>query len=255
MDQPDLNPQAWLQSEFRARRAKNGAYSLRRMAQQLGIPSGRMSELLNGRRRITVRVAEKICSALKYDLAKRQKFMALVTNGQNSLEDALYTQLSADAFQVLADWHHFAILSVMDLDDFDPAPKVVGARLGISSTEVRESYDRLLRLGLIERQGQSFRKTSKDITTTHDIESAALRISHKQNLELAARSLDEDPVSVRDVTSITMAIDIAKLPAAKAMIKKFRRSLCRFLESDQKNEVFNLNIQLFPLTMRKTKYR
>ncbi len=94
-------------------------------------------------------------------------------------------------------------------------------------------------------------KTSKNVTTTHDVQSAALQLSHKQNLELAALALDEVAIEHRDITSITMAIDAKKLPLAKAMIKNFRRQLSEFLESGNKNEVYNLNVQLFPLTKRK----
>jgi len=45
-----------------------------------------------------------------------------------------------------------------------------------------------------------------------------------------------------------MAIDSSKLPAAKEMIRTFRRKLCEFLESGKKDEIYNLNIQLVPTT-------
>ena len=56
------------------------------------------------------------------------------------------------------------------------------------------------------------------------------------------------PVESRDITSMTMAIDKNKIPEAKRKIKQFRRNLCQFLESGEKNEVYNLNVQLIPLT-------
>lgn len=232
------------------------------MAQQLDLPSGRLSELLSGRRDLTPAAALKIATKLSYDPAKRQKFLELVEAKRTRaaqpepMSHEKYLQLSADAFYVLSDWHHFAILSLIDLDDFDPAPSAIAKRLGLSTIEVRGSLERLTRLGLVTQDKLgNIKKTSKNITTTHDVESAALKLSHKQNLELAAQALDEVGVEMRDITSITMAIDVEKLPLAKQMIKKFRRQLSEFMESGSKNEVYNLNVQLFPLSKTRTKDR
>jgi uncharacterized protein (TIGR02147 family) len=258
MDINETSPQAWLQAEFRLRRKKNPNYSLRRMAQQLGLASGRLSELMNGRRRVTRATALKIAGKLAYPPEKKRLFLetladhASARGEREESDEVTYQQLSTDAFHVLADWYHFAILSLMELDDFDPAPLAIAARLGITPTEARSSLDRLLRLGLIEKKKDGrLTKTAKNLTTTNDIESAALQESHRQNLALAAASLDEDELSLRDITSITMAIDVAKLPLAKTLIKKFRRQLSAQLEAGAKNEVYNLNIQLIPLTKRR----
>jgi uncharacterized protein (TIGR02147 family) len=226
------------------------------MAQQLGLPSGRLSEILNGRRRLSRPLAEKISEALAYPPKKRAKFLDLV-DSQNggwieTTEKPGYLQLSTDAFHVLADWYHFAILSLIETDDFNPAPAAIAQRLGISPTQARSSLDRLIRLGLIRvLTDGTILKTSANISTTHDVESAALRFSHKQNLELAIASLEDHAINERDITSMTMAVDSEKLPIAKAMIKKFRRDVCTFLEGGVKNEVYNLNVQLIPLTKRK----
>jgi hypothetical protein len=46
-----------------------------------------------------------------------------------------------------------------------------------------------------------------------------------------------------------MAIDKRKLPNAKKMIRKFRRELCAYLEIRRvRDEVFNLDVQLVPVT-------
>ncbi len=256
MDLVETSPQTWLQSEFRARKQKNASYSLRRMAQQLDLPSGRLSEILSGRRKLTRQLGEKICERLGYSPEKRQRFLATI-DGQRAEDgdyrEANFLQLSTDAFNVLADWHHYAILSLMELEDFDPAPLAIAARLGISSVEARSSLEAMKRLGLLKVDGGRLVKTTNNITTTRDISSAALRLSHKQNLELAAAALDDVAVELRDVTSMTMAVDIAKLPEAKAMIRRFRRKLSNFMESGKKNEVYNLTIQLIPLTKKRGK--
>ena len=47
---------------------------------------------------------------------------------------------------------------------------------------------------------------------------------------------------------MTMAIYPKKLPMAKTMIRDFREQLCQYLETDNKTEVYELAIQLFPKT-------
>jgi len=203
-------------------------------------------------------MAIKIAEKLAYPPDKRQRFLQTLTGrvptGQAEQEAPLdddFLQLSADAFHILADWYHFAILSLVELDDFNPAPNAVAARLGITVIEARASLDRLKRAQLIREKNGKIEKTAKNITTTHDIESSALKLSHQQNLSLAAVAMDEVGLEFRDFTSMTMAIDATRLPIAKEMIRKFRRQLCLFLESGKKTDVYNLNVQLFPLTKKR----
>ena len=50
---------------------------------------------------------------------------------------------------------------------------------------------------------------------------------------------------------MTMAINKEKLPEAKERIKKFRRELSQFLnEGETNNEVYNLSISLYPVTVK-----
>jgi hypothetical protein len=47
-----------------------------------------------------------------------------------------------------------------------------------------------------------------------------------------------------------MAIDIGKLPEARERIKEFRRDLAKYLcRSGGRNDVYNLSISLYPLTL------
>lgn len=137
----------------------------------------------------------------------------------------------------------------METDHFSNDVRWMAQRLDLSSVEIRSAIERLERLGLLTEKNGKLVPTQKQLTTTHDIESAALQRSHKQSLEQAIETLDSVPVELRDITSMTMAIDLKRIPQAKAMIKKFRREVCDLLESgDSKSEVYNINIQLVPIT-------
>jgi len=85
--------------------------------------------------------------------------------------------------------------------------------------------------------------TTADKTTTN----AALRKHQRQSLEKALHSLENDPIEARSMTSMTMAIDPARLPEAKRLIEDFTQKLSQFLENGQSTSVYQLGIALFPL--------
>ena len=242
----------WLRREYLKRRNKNVAFSLRAFARVLKVPSGRLSEIFSGKRKLTIQLAESIAQRLGMSPQEKERFLkSLPQNGVRNRTwtpvDNAYKQLSIDTFCVISDWYHYATLSLLELRDFDPSPKSIATRLGISVVEARAAIERLLRLELIARKGNSLVRTETSLTTTHDIVSSRLRRFHRQTLEKAIRSLEDIPLESRDITSITMAIDANKLPAAKRMISRFRRRMAGFLESGERTAVYTLNVQLFPL--------
>lgn len=70
---------------------------------------------------------------------------------------------------------------------------------------------------------------------------------------MAEQSLDNDAVDTRDFVSITMAIDVDKIPEAKRRIREFWSELRQFLEFGSKKEVYQFSAQLFPLSRVQSK--
>jgi uncharacterized protein (TIGR02147 family) len=160
-----------------------------------------------------------------------------------------FVQLNMDQFRLISDWHHYAILSLVETKTFREDSDWIAKRLGIDAARAQSSLDGLLRLGLLIRtRGGKLKHGGKQITTTIDIPNASLRRAHYQNLDLARRSLDSDPVTERGFSSITVATTPRKLEEAKRRIREFRRNLTTYLEADEKTEVYQINFQMFPLT-------
>ncbi|MAF91947.1 MAG: hypothetical protein CL674_11820 [Bdellovibrionaceae bacterium] len=256
-----------LNNEWKSRRQMNPAYSLRAFAKDLGVAASGLSSILNGKQGISEKMARKISSGLGLNAKEEEVFVSLVNAkfhrsekkkleaqkkiGERQRQAASFTSLSEDSFRLIADWYHFAILNVMTLDAFDGTKEFISEELGLDRGIITEGIERLLRVGLVNEEfGKFSLKERKNITTTHDVASNALRNSHLQRMKLAANSLQKDPIDERDITFISMGIDKKKLPQAKEMITKFRRELAEFLESGEKNAVYNLNVQLIPLSRR-----
>ena len=95
-----------------------------------------------------------------------------------------------DAFQSVADWHHFAILSLFALDGFRPDAAWIGKALGISEREATSALERLKRLKFLEESGGKLKRAKEYLQTTDGVPSTAIRHFHKQILEKAMAALE-----------------------------------------------------------------
>ncbi|MDG0815089.1 TIGR02147 family protein [Bdellovibrio svalbardensis] len=239
----------FLLNEFQRQKTLSPALTNSQFAKNLGIPASRLSDYLNGRRVMTVAVAKQITKNLSLNPADLEHLKTLIELDKKSKKTLRSeTQLREDEFSVICDWYHFAIMALMTLKSFQSDPAWIGERLNIPAEVAQAALDRLLRLGLIELKDKKFVATRRQLETTHNIPSDSLRRSHRQSLQQVVDQLDTVPVHLRDVTSITFAINRKKIAEAKGIIRKFRRKMADLMSQGPKTDVYNLNIQLFPVT-------
>lgn len=253
------SPTEWLRAEYLQRKEKNPNYSIRAFARRLKISAGSLAELLAAKRPLTGNMARRLADELCYSPQARESIVGMVQKHYASHQkiraftetiDSKYQRLEEDTFRLISEWYHLALLTLLETDDIEACPPAkMARRLGISTTEVRDALDRLERLNLVGREDGRW-KSKGDIETTTDVPSAAVRKFHHQSLEKAIESLESLPVAERDVTAITIAMDPEKLKLAKELIQKFRRNLADILGEGRKKEVYQLNIQLIPLTRK-----
>ena len=214
-----------------------------------------MSLILNGKRKVSKKLAEQISERLLFDPQERAD--VLEPFRKRKLADQVaatesYVQLSADQYRVISDWRAFAILNLIKTEGFQSRPEWIAERLDLKLAEVSETLECLERLEMVAwKNGKLYRAVSK-YRTTDDVTSASLQRSHQQTLELAMRSLESDPVHARDFTWVTFPMDLEKMAKAKTAIRKFQDELMQVIGEDAKpTEVCRLAIQLFPLTQVK----
>lgn len=251
----------WLLEEYNKRREKNASFSMRAFARVAGVSSGQLSEFLSGKRELSESTLKRIIEKLKPETSVEQWLKSLVlTEKRRQPNDKVkkhkatpFTELDeAHTIDVIRDWHYFAIMCLLDTEDGEALTSdSMAARLSLSHVTVKESLEKLVCLRLIQTDGLHFKTTGARLTTTIDVPSEAIRFNHLQKMDLAKKSLVDDPVGVRDFSSSILALDPADLELAKALITKFRRNFCSQLESGSRKEVYLLNVQLLPLTKSK----
>ena len=242
--------QLTLLETFEERRARNRAYSLRAFARTCGISPASMSQVLSGKRRLTLKSAKRIAERLAFAPDERTKFLQNTAPRRDPevRELGQRDKLDIDRFKIIADWYHFAILSLSELKGQKASPAWISDKLGITRTEAASALRRLQDMGLLSVRNGRMKPTSRPLVSTNDIPCAALRKHQKQCLDRAAAALEEFTVEWRDFGAITMTLDPRKLPQAKKMIRRFRQQLASICESGDPKIVYHFCTQLFPVS-------
>jgi uncharacterized protein (TIGR02147 family) len=251
MDFCQNRSRSFLNDEFKERRDKNPSYSLRSYARDAGVNSGVMSQILNGRRSFTRKQAEKIADALRMSDESKRKFIGNVSQIPNEAAGnvkAPFRVLKSDAFHLIADWHHYAILSLLETNSPPKTSPAVAKRLGIDVGTARAAIDRLIRLGLVYRMDGRLVADTEGLRTTEDIPNEAIRESHRQILSKAAHSLEHVEINKRDASYVSFCCDPKDLLKAKKLIREFRRKFTKIMEVGEKREVYAISIHLIPLS-------
>lgn len=240
-----------LRDYFLEAQRKNSSFSLRAYAKKLQISPSALSEILNGKRRVSMALAQKLLIQIGKDPKEQHRILNQFTNGSSGPDSEDILTLSADQFHIVSDWYHFAILSLAETKGFQADAKWIAGRLGISLVQSEAAMERLERLQMVkwDRKKKKATLTGKEFRSPDDVALQAIRQSHLQDLELAEQAILQVPIERRDFTSMTMAIDAKKLPQAKKLIREFQDKISGLLETGSKDEVYKLCIHLLPLSV------
>lgn len=249
-----------LSEELRTRVARNPRYSLRAFAAALGVSPGELSEMMNGKRKLTLKNALKISRALNYSPEESESFLKLLheevahasgLSPRTEVPHAERRSLTVDLFHLVSEWYCFAIVNLAETKGFRFETRYIAKRLGISATEAKLALDRLERVGLIEREHGKFRVTPDFVLSPEGIPSPAVRKFHAQILDKAKDALETQEIHERDIAGISFAVDPNQIPLLK---KEIHELLDRWtnrldkLPSAEKTEVYHFETALFRLS-------
>jgi uncharacterized protein (TIGR02147 family) len=258
--------QDFLLEEFRNRRSRNPNYSLRAFARDLGMPASKLSQNLRGLCGISVAKAEGIADKIQLRDDDRRLFLALVESqharsrvARQQAATALekirrdkMDELSAEKFAIVRDWYHMAILEMSDMVGFRNDAAWIGSRLDLPVDIVKEALARLLEVGLLKEDEGRLVQTQMDLELPSGLPSRSVREHHKQILTKAIVAVDEVPVEEREYSTQTFAIARSVLPELKSLVREFQRQVARLSSQGEKDGVYALSIQLFPLLEKET---
>jgi uncharacterized protein (TIGR02147 family) len=138
------------------------------------------------------------------------------------------------------------------LEDFyDRTPALIASRLGLTVEDVESHLHHLAQYGLIryDADKKTYFNSGLFYTTSDGVPSSVLQRAHLRDLQKAGQTLTQEPVQKRDFTSITFAGNSQEMEKVKKEIRKFHDRICTMMEKGDKNNVYKLSVQLYPLTV------
>lgn len=254
----------FLQQELLRRCRFNPSYSLRAMARAIGLNHSTLSQIIRGKRPLTEKSVIKICQGLGLSSEETTNFMQSLVENQTQFGSKTVSvqQLSMDAYHVLADWYHLAILKLPKMTDFSNQPKWIAKKLGLSLNELNAAMERLKRLELItvsatgewmvrgDKESESMAMApSAAIATSEDLQVMAEQKSRKQMLDLAMSSLMKNTPGPGDHRFVTLALSKEKLAVAKEIVDECLSKLKQLNNTNDKaDDLIQFTASLFPLT-------
>lgn len=247
-----------LKEDLSQRQKTNPMYSLRSYAKFLDMHSSTLSQVINGKRALPFKHAPVVVDKLRLKPKERTLFLESLYKEKTAL-DLIKIDPEDDRFildesysKVIAEWEHYAFLTILDLDNFVPTLGNIAEKLGITLNRAEVVLNNLTtcELASVNEDG-TLKKTHSRTRTSEDVASVAIKEGHLEALEMGKHKLEEIEVELRDFSAMTIALDLEKLPEAKTIIREFRQKMGTLLRNGNKTEVYQLAIQLYPLTQIK----
>jgi uncharacterized protein (TIGR02147 family) len=267
-----LDYRQFLRAWYDAEKNRLPAFSYRYFARKAGFASPNFLKLvIEGDRNLSAESVERFVEVLKLSDHEASFFRDLVSWNQarNLAEKNLlfeqviaskrfqeWRKLDASRLEYLRHWYYPAIRELAAHPDFEADPAWIGPRLWVklSREEILRALEVLEKLGLLERDpGGRLTRGERTLSTGPRVQGDELRVMAKHCLrelmEQASEALDKVPAPLRDIGAITVAVRPENVAELKERIQRFRREMLeRCDQDDGASEVYQLNLQFFPLT-------
>lgn len=164
--------------------------------------------------------------------------------------------LGAGLYDYFANWVN-AVIRELAPAIKNPSPEKIALASfpKITAESTRDSLSFLIKNGFLKKRGNRYRQTSKSLSTGRiSIVAPSVRSFHRQMGELALNTLDKVPVTERNFSTLTLGLTEKSYQKILKELTHFRRKIIAIATNeDEVERVYELNLQLFPLTRKLNK--
>lgn len=258
----------FLQDWFASKKSGSQKFTHRAFAKDAGFSSSNYLQLvMTGKRNLSVSKAAPVAMAMGLKKFEQHYFETLIkfaqapsielrsrfakelvkikkSKGDESLPDHLF-QLYSEPFLV-------HLREMVSLPSFEENPEWIASHLNfdVSPDRIKTALDLLEKLGFLQRDAKGkLRQKDTLVQSGNEVLSAALFGYQHTMIQEAQKALETLPGSQRDVSSVTARLSWESLKIVKEKIIRLRNEILE-LERDERaaEDVFQLNLQLFPTT-------
>lgn len=161
-------------------------------------------------------------------------------------------------YEYFSHWYNPVIRELVTSLQYPNNPTWVAERIvpKITLGKVKKSIELLQTLGLIKRIGDTKKwiYTDRTISTPSEVLSMAVVKYHQDMITLAKESIERFDPAERDIRSITIGISEAGFNELKKRMESFWKEVLAFSDTQENaDQVVQVNMQLFPLSINKEK--
>jgi uncharacterized protein (TIGR02147 family) len=263
----------YLRDILEEKKKQNPRFSLRGFARVLGVQATFLSYILNGKRDLSDEMVQQFIERLDLPAPKARTFELLVklekaknkslktrileSLAESDPESVQGRLLDAAHFELIADWRHYAIFMLIDINDFIWTFPNVAEAIGISVPEVERALERLKILGAIEFKGQERpQRLETRLLAKAKVPTAAIKRYYADVFDLTKESLEKYQAPDRFNGSEVITLSEEQLGAASEMLEEcFRKIFSLSKQNKTRQNVYQLGIQLVPMVKISAKKR
>jgi uncharacterized protein (TIGR02147 family) len=263
-----MDYRSYLKSFFELKKSHNPNWSYGVWANKLGLKAtSSLTKIITGEREPGPDITQKMVSFFNFNSVEGQYFndlirlskikddprlkMMLMERMGREHPDAHLHIMDDRSVEIISNWFGLTIRELVKLSDFVEDAEWIQKRLmfEVSTTEINKTLDDLQHQGLIKRDKAGKLRVSDGLLhTTNDVASEGIKKYHEQMLDNAKVAIRSTPLEKREFNAETFVIDEKNLPEAKEFIREFKSKFVRNFEEKEGNQVYQLQIQFFPLT-------
>lgn len=244
-------------------------FSYRAFSRRTGFRApNHLQRVINGDRNLSSDAAVRYSQAMHLNSEEQDYFCTLVEHGHASkadeskrLSDKLLTMKRGRGVRRLdlahaeyhSHWYIPAIFEMISCRGFVADARWIAPRMRppILEEEAARALSVLRELCLVEESGGRLVPVDPMPTRGSEAPRDALAEYHRTMIESAKASITLVPSDERDISALTLCMSEAGLKRLKHRIQAFQKELLSLAaESQEGEQVIQLNMQLFPLTTR-----
>lgn len=263
----------YLRDYYETHKASNPDFSYRYLALRAGINSSAYFKyVIEGKRNLTKASILKTCLALKLKDRDAEYFENLVFFNQAKTlreKNVFFERLTKlrgqyetrrigrEHHEIFSQWYHCAVRETLACMSFRGDYEQLAKRLTppITTKQARDSVALLTELGLLKKDGQGRWSPTDPVLVAGAASSFEIIEAHQQRmLALASEAFRRFAPKDRYMSSTTFSISRKSFESFEGRIRELKSELLEAARQDEQcDHVYQLNLNLFPLSKPQTR--
>lgn len=251
-------------------KATSRGFSLRTFAQKAGVAASLFNDILSKRQNLTVQAMHKYATAMGLGAKEIAYFEALVgfnNASTNQEKNRFFGEMvhlrgrsavkfiDHQQYEYFSEWYHAVVRELVTHVGMGCDAEKISQCIDpvVSPAKVKKSITLLQELGLIYEADGVWHASDKVLSSEYQVQSVALKNYHIGMLECAVESLDKHTSAEREFQGLTLSVSKTTFMQMKNRIRTFSDELLEMAASENvaPEEVYQINLQMFPLTKRR----